>query len=297
MTPGQLQAAYPGEYSSWKNSKSRCKKKGWPWASEWESFKGFLLSMGPKPTPAHTLDRKDSAIGEYGPGLCRWASKEVQNNNKSDNVKIVVPLTGEVYTPKKLAKVHGVLPTTIYKWIAAGYHPLELLAGKHMPHLHALLVKLDELPPPSAKKPARSFKTPEYQPPKFNPEFEGYWDVWEPTKEEYDHYLDTGSQVGNTRRELHRGEYDAVVKWIAVVNAALAAVPAVLPDGLPDFPQLKYYPLRPPDMSKFPLPPKPATAKPAPVDDEPEPAHPFYIDDDDDPADCDPGDECDADGE
>lgn len=57
MTPGRLHAAYPGEYQSWKDSKSRCKKKKWVWASEWDSFKDFLLSMGPKPTPAHTLDR------------------------------------------------------------------------------------------------------------------------------------------------------------------------------------------------------------------------------------------------
>src|SRR5271170_2042985 len=41
MTSGQLQAAYKSEYQSWKNSKSRCKKKGWPWASGWESFKDF----------------------------------------------------------------------------------------------------------------------------------------------------------------------------------------------------------------------------------------------------------------
>jgi hypothetical protein len=38
MTPGELQAAYKSEYQSWKNGKSRCKKKGWPWASEWDSF-------------------------------------------------------------------------------------------------------------------------------------------------------------------------------------------------------------------------------------------------------------------
>jgi len=83
MTPGQLQAANKSEYQSWKNSKSRCKKKGWPWASEWESFKDFLASMGPKPNPADTLDSTDNAVKEYCPGLCQWASKRVQNNNKS----------------------------------------------------------------------------------------------------------------------------------------------------------------------------------------------------------------------
>jgi hypothetical protein len=50
MTPGQLHAAYPGEYQSWKDSKSRCKKKNWVFASEWHNFKDFLASMGPKPS-------------------------------------------------------------------------------------------------------------------------------------------------------------------------------------------------------------------------------------------------------
>ena len=51
MKPGQLQAAYKRESTSWRNSKSRCKTKGWHWATEWDSFKGFLLSMGPDARP------------------------------------------------------------------------------------------------------------------------------------------------------------------------------------------------------------------------------------------------------
>jgi hypothetical protein len=69
--------------------------------------------MGPKPTPAHTLDRKDNAVQAYGPDLCRWASKTTQNNNKSDNIKVAIPLTGEEYTPQRLAKLHKVSVTTI----------------------------------------------------------------------------------------------------------------------------------------------------------------------------------------
>jgi hypothetical protein len=170
MTAGQLQAAYKSEYQSWKNSKSRCKKKGWPWASAWESFKDFLLSMGPKPNSADTLDRMDNAIKEYGPGLCQWASKTVQNNNKSDNLKFFVSLTGEVWTPKKLAQLHNVSVKTIYKRINSDYSVLELLAGKKSKPLHSLSVKLDELPAPSpAKKvPLRPLKLPEFHYPHAN---------------------------------------------------------------------------------------------------------------------------------
>jgi hypothetical protein len=69
--------------------------------------------MGPKPSLARTLDRIDSAVPAYGPGLCQWADKIAQNNNKSDNIKIIVPLIDEAFTEQKLAKLHGVRVKTI----------------------------------------------------------------------------------------------------------------------------------------------------------------------------------------
>jgi hypothetical protein len=226
MTPGQLQVAYPSEYQSWKNSKNRCKKKGWPWADEWKTFNGFLLSMRPKPTPAHTLDRKDNSVGAYGPGLCRWADKPTQNNNKSDNIKIVVPLTNEVFTPQKLAKLHGVKVETVYKWKANFYSDLEMLAGKKSKPLHALSVALDELAaslPPKGKKLPVPFKIPEFSYP---------YNEWEHIDDDLDHYYTTGEERP-THYLAYKAEFDATVEWIKRYNAGLS-VP-------PEPPQGKYY--------------------------------------------------------
>ena len=96
-----LNAAYPLTYSSWKNRKNQCKAKGWPWATEWETFPGFLKSMGPRPSAEHTLHRIDNDVHAYGPGLCKWADKFEQNTHRGDNIAIVDPATGEIWTSHK----------------------------------------------------------------------------------------------------------------------------------------------------------------------------------------------------
>jgi transposase-like protein len=216
MTATQLRLAYGGEYTSWRNSKARCKNKKWPWAAEWEAFTGFLLSMGPKPTPAHTLDRIDNAIPAYGPDLCRWADKVTQNNNKGNNHKIVIPVTGEVWTASKLAKLHSVSPKTIYKWISQYYSPLELLAGKKNSPLLALNIALDELPEiitTKAKPPAHKIVVPPM------PKLE-----WDPTPEELEYYGETGKML-DSRYDEKVAEYKAVVTWADRYNAGLPVSP------------------------------------------------------------------------
>jgi hypothetical protein len=47
------------------------------WAS---SFPRFLKDVGPRPTPKHTIERKD-VNGDYVPENCTWVTTKEQNRN------------------------------------------------------------------------------------------------------------------------------------------------------------------------------------------------------------------------
>lgn len=58
------------------------------------SFWAFVQDVGPRPSPKHTLDRRDGKRG-YEPGNVRWATQQEQLRNQSRNRRLT--LNGETY--------------------------------------------------------------------------------------------------------------------------------------------------------------------------------------------------------
>jgi len=105
---GQLQP----EYKCWRDVIARCEQRnrktfkhygerGIKICAGWrDSYPSFARDMGPKPSPLHSIDRKDGS-GGYDCGHCedcrsrgvtkrncRWATKTEQSNNTTRNVRL-----------------------------------------------------------------------------------------------------------------------------------------------------------------------------------------------------------------
>lgn len=86
------------EYISWSGMFTRCYNpknkrfsnyggRGITVCDRWtKSFENFILDMGKKPTPQHSIDRID-VNGNYEPSNCKWATQKEQLRNTTKNVR------------------------------------------------------------------------------------------------------------------------------------------------------------------------------------------------------------------
>lgn len=77
----------------------------------WRDYSVFKTDVGLRPSPQHSLDRIKNEL-PYGPGNCRWATKQEQNRNRSDNRSLT--FKGETKLLVEWAEELGITPGALY---------------------------------------------------------------------------------------------------------------------------------------------------------------------------------------
>lgn len=90
------------------------------WQSSFVAFRSWALANGY--SDLLTLDRED-VNGNYEPSNCRWATIQVQNENKRNNRYL--EFDGERHTVAGWAKILGVHPTTLHDRLYKAHWPVE----------------------------------------------------------------------------------------------------------------------------------------------------------------------------
>lgn len=104
-------------YAIWMSMKTRCYntkhptfklygQRGISVCQRWlDSFDIFAEDMGPRPSPDHSVERKNNN-GHYTPMNCVWATRDEQNSNKRSNRRI--EWKGETRTLTQITRMEDV---------------------------------------------------------------------------------------------------------------------------------------------------------------------------------------------
>lgn len=125
------------EYGIWQGMLERCYRpgsqayanyggRGITVCDRWRSsFEAFLADMGRRPSPDHSVDRKDND-GPYSPDNCRWATQVEQANNTRANH--LVTAHGRTQTIAQWARELGIGWNAIGERLKAGWSPEEAVS-------------------------------------------------------------------------------------------------------------------------------------------------------------------------
>lgn len=133
--------ATASEYNIWCTMKQRCLNpssanysryggRGITIDPEWltdDGYMAFYRDMGPRPSKAHSLDRRDPN-GPYSKANCRWATVVEQQNNRSGTRQITY--NGETCTSAEWSRRTGIPANAIRNRLDAGWSVARALETK-----------------------------------------------------------------------------------------------------------------------------------------------------------------------
>lgn len=114
-------------YRVWSWMKARCddpNNKSFPnyggrgikYVKRWAKFENFVADMGERPSPLHSIERKNNN-GPYSKANCRWATKTEQANNRRNSQ--FIEYDGRRQTQKQWSQELGIPLMTIRNRLAA----------------------------------------------------------------------------------------------------------------------------------------------------------------------------------
>lgn len=116
-------------YNCWHGMLTRCTSptaqnyrlyggRGISVCSQWHSFQTFLSDMGPRPSPKHTIDRRDNDC-DYTPENCRWATQKEQGRNTRSNR--IIEYAGQSKCITEWSEVTGLSVKAIRYRLSSGW--------------------------------------------------------------------------------------------------------------------------------------------------------------------------------
>lgn len=127
---------HKSEYKAWQSMKQRCYNPNQYWykryggrgikvCKRWlHSFENFFSDIGSKPSPSHSVDRKNNYLN-YTPSNCRWATSVEQENNRCNN--LLVTFDGKTKTAVQWSRIVKINAPALYERLRRGWSVVDAL--------------------------------------------------------------------------------------------------------------------------------------------------------------------------